>query len=145
MKEVRLRALLSEPTAFGSSLARETHFTEADWRNRIKLGFSVLALTGEEPIGVASGIVERKSGDYELAAMWVDPEHRSSGVATLLVDAVTVWARSATASALVLWVVVGNTRARRFYERVGFRATGDRANLPSHPDLCAQKMTMLLR
>ncbi|MBH0097535.1 hypothetical protein I6E68_00095 [Salinibacterium sp. NSLL150] len=49
------------------------------------------------------------------------------------------------ATTLALWVVVENQRARRFYERVGFRATGDYAKLPSHPELSEEKMTMVLR
>jgi RimJ/RimL family protein N-acetyltransferase len=39
------------------------------------------------------------------------------------------WARGKGVPRVVLWVVIGNTRAERFYERLGFRATGVTAKL----------------
>jgi len=55
--------------------------------------------------------------------LYVEPEHRGSGHATRLLDGLS--ARSAPwlegIVALALEVTPDNTRARRFYERIGFR------------------------
>lgn len=56
--------------------------------------------------------------------MWVDPAIRGSGAADDLVAAVIGWAASEHASIVRPDVVQHNTRARHFYERLGFRETG---------------------
>ena len=42
----------------------------------------------------------------------------------MLAGAVIGWARQGGCARVVLWVPADNARARRFYERQGFRATG---------------------
>ena len=59
-----------------------------------------------------------------LMAMWVHPMTRGSGGADQLVEAVIAWARSEGAKLVRLKVIQGNNRARGFYERMGFRPTG---------------------
>ena len=62
-----------------------------------------------------------------LMAMWVQPKNRGSGGADELVSAVVAWARSDGAKWVRLKVIQGNDRARYFYERMGFRPTGQEA------------------
>ena len=145
VRRIRLRALAQEPTAFGSSVERENLFDETAWRQRIEGGHWVVAWLGEEPVGLVAGIIDRGSGERELVGMWVEPEHRGTGVATMLVDAISTWAKRSASRTLILWVVVENLRARRFYERAGFYGTGDFAKLPSNPGLSEEKMSMLIR
>jgi ribosomal protein S18 acetylase RimI-like enzyme len=57
-------------------------------------------------------------------SMWVDPDCRGAGAADALVAAVLSWARVEGARAVRLSVIDDNARARRCYERNGFRATG---------------------
>jgi RimJ/RimL family protein N-acetyltransferase len=57
-------------------------------------------------------------------AMWVHPDLRGTGAADALVSSVKAWANEVGATQVRLNVVEGNTRARRCYERSGFRATG---------------------
>lgn len=59
-----------------------------------------------------------------LMAMWVHPTIRGSEGAAELVAAVVGWARSEGAKVVRLKVIQGNDRARRFYERMGFRSIG---------------------
>ena len=59
-----------------------------------------------------------------LVSMWVHPEHRGAGVGDTLVGAVKTWARDEGKAALWLHVDKADPRARRFYERNGFVATG---------------------
>jgi ribosomal protein S18 acetylase RimI-like enzyme len=44
-------------------------------------------------------------------------------------------AREDGAAAVRLFVVDGNDRTRRFYERLGFEPTGERQPLPSDPEV----------
>jgi hypothetical protein len=67
--------------------------------------------------------------------MWIHPDLRGSGLADRLAQSVLAWAREAGASRVLLHVDKRNLRARRFYERNGFRSTGreivrDRDGLP---------------
>ena len=66
----------------------------------------------------------------EIIGMWVRPDQRGTGAADLLIDAAQDWAFSEGAGSLALWVVDGNHRARRFYERHDYAYTGEEAPLP---------------
>jgi GNAT superfamily N-acetyltransferase len=49
--------------------------------------------------------------------------HRKSGIAQALMEASLVWARSRGVPRLMLWTATPNERARRLFERLGFRST----------------------
>jgi GNAT superfamily N-acetyltransferase len=125
LRRLRLEALRLEPCAFGSTYERELARTVEDWRRWMSPGVVFIL----EDQHVARGLVAaaRDPADtalVHLMAMWVQPEARSAGGADALVAAVVAWARSEGATAVRLDVVHDNLRARRFYERVGFTATG---------------------
>ncbi|TVZ81733.1 GNAT family N-acetyltransferase [Streptomyces sp. BK340] len=65
---------------------------------------------------------EVRTGDCELYALYLDPAHIGSGIGRALLAA-SVEQCSGYPS-MFLWVLKENTRARRFYERAGFRADG---------------------
>lgn len=144
-KEIRLRALADAPSAFASTLAREQRFDDDEWRRRVGANAWFLAWTEARVVGVAVGIDDPDAVDARhLVGMWVEPAHRGRGVADDLVAAVTAWAVEDGAVALALWVVDHNPRARRFYERLGFVATGERGPLPSDPDVTESRMIRAL-
>ncbi|GAA2310186.1 GNAT family N-acetyltransferase [Streptomyces caniferus] len=60
----------------------------------------------------------------ELLALYVSPVLIGTGVGRALLAAGTARARASGYLALYLWVVRGNTRALRFYERAGFVPDG---------------------
>jgi GNAT superfamily N-acetyltransferase len=142
VRKVRLRALEDSPEAFASTIARELALPSEEWQRRVGPGNWVLALHDDEPIGVAAGISEqnRPNSERHLVAMWVAPEWRGRGVAADLVEAVQGWSEAQGASTLTLWVAANNGRARRFYERMGFRPTGDRQPLPSNPRVDEERL-----
>lgn len=131
-QQVRLAALADAPEAFSSTLERERGFTEQRWRRRLETAATVLAWLDGHPVGTATGRAEDTAepysvaGAWQLVGMWVAPGARSSGVADLLVARIGEHAAQAGATALVLWVVETNTRARAFYRRSSFQATGAR-------------------
>ncbi|MCF3120510.1 GNAT family N-acetyltransferase [Streptomyces arenae] len=66
-------------------------------------------------------------GEAELYALYAHPEHYSTGVGRALVQECVARCAAAGHGRLRLWVVEGNTRARRFYDRAGFTPDGARA------------------
>ncbi|WP_235980439.1 GNAT family N-acetyltransferase [Streptomyces albidus (ex Kaewkla and Franco 2022)] len=60
----------------------------------------------------------------ELYALYVLPEHIGTGTGRALMSACLDRAAERGFTRLLLWVVRGNTRARRFYERAGFTFDG---------------------
>ncbi len=125
LRDLRIRALTDSPNDFGSTLERERNRTPEDWRRWLTEGSVYLAETGDGPIGLAAGVPnsEDPSTAY-LCAVWVQPAIRGSDAARNLISAVQGWARDTGFRELKLDVVEENGRARRAYERNGFRVTG---------------------
>jgi GNAT superfamily N-acetyltransferase len=61
----------------------------------------------------------------ELMAIYVDPAHVRTGVGRLLMGAARERLRLVGVAGALLWVLDGNLRARRFYERDGWRCDGN--------------------
>ncbi|MER5832464.1 GNAT family N-acetyltransferase [Streptomyces sp. NPDC002130] len=62
--------------------------------------------------------------DGELYALYVHPDQVGRGVGRALLAESVARCSAAGRGRLLLWVLKGNDRARRFYERAGFRADG---------------------
>ncbi|GAA4290359.1 GNAT family N-acetyltransferase [Mycobacterium paraffinicum] len=60
----------------------------------------------------------------ELMALYVDPAHQGAGVGSSLMAAARARLRQVGVPGAVLWALEGNTDARRFYERDGWRPDG---------------------
>ncbi|MFJ8858913.1 GNAT family N-acetyltransferase [Streptomyces sp. NPDC102451] len=60
----------------------------------------------------------------ELYALYAHPGHLGTGTGRALLAEVTTRARADGFAGMSLWVLKENTRARRFYERAGFRPDG---------------------
>ncbi|MGW0533300.1 N-acetyltransferase family protein [Streptomyces sp. NPDC003032] len=65
-------------------------------------------------------------GEAELYALYVHPAQYSTGVGRTLTQECLARCAAAGYTRLRLWVVEGNLRARRFYERAGFAPDGAR-------------------
>ncbi|MFC9606924.1 GNAT family N-acetyltransferase [Streptomyces niveus] len=63
-------------------------------------------------------------GAGELYALYVRPDHVSTGVGRTLLDTLLERGSANGHSPLLLWVLKENHRARRFYEKAGFRRDG---------------------
>ncbi|MBX5481199.1 MAG: GNAT family N-acetyltransferase [Myxococcaceae bacterium] len=125
LRRLRIEALTEAPEAFSSTLAREKARTEADWRRWLSPGITLLLEEAGVARGLVAGALDRDDAHIaHLMAMWIDPALRGSGTADLLVQAHFDWARSAGARVVRLGVIDTNARARRLYERHGFRVTG---------------------
>ncbi len=64
-------------------------------------------------------------GRGELYAIYVLPGHWNTGAGHALLDGVLSLAAGQEYNDVSLWVLEANARARRFYEKAGFRLTGE--------------------
>jgi GNAT superfamily N-acetyltransferase len=90
-----------------------------------------------EVVGFAQVVAGRDTPpvrDEELGTLYLRAAHHSSGLGQALLDAV-LGDRPAS-----LWVAEDNPRARRFYERNGFVADGERAVLESWEGIAEIRM-----
>lgn len=107
-----------------------------DWVDRytvgrmgLRLPSTQVAVDGSAIRGLATTGLSRDtelSNFGELRAIYVDPEHVCTGVGRLLMTAARERLRRVGVTAAVLWVLDGNARARRFYERDGWNFDGTR-------------------
>jgi ribosomal protein S18 acetylase RimI-like enzyme len=148
LRQLRLRALADAPDAFASTLDAEVAFPAETWRRRAEGGpASATFIAGQDGVDVGlAGVFAEPGppGRMHLISMWVDPRHRRQGVARALIDLVIGWAAERRASEVVLWVADQNDAARRLYDRLGFRPTGECQPLPSNPARSESRMRLPL-
>lgn len=142
VKAVRLAALADSPNAFGSTLAEEREYDEADWRAWCRDTATFLALQNGVPIGIAAGVGGTSRDERKLIAMWLHPGHRGAGASTALLAAVRNWASRDGATTLMLWVTRSNHAAASLYRRAGFSETGACKPLPSDPTFLEEQLAV---
>lgn len=146
IRDVRLRALLDAPDAFGSTYEEERARGESEWRSwvtgwRGAEQLTVLAMEEGVGLGLAVGVRwVRGDAVAHLYAMWVDPKHRRRGIGAALVEEVVGWAGGMGAALLELRVTESNADAVRLYERSGFVPTGERSPLRESSDVTTVTM-----
>jgi ribosomal protein S18 acetylase RimI-like enzyme len=124
-----------------------TRFTDQPWRHTLvaehqpapapdPAAAPVSVITGYASYGIERGVdgdpkpphADAASGSRppvaELYALYVAPDHWSTGTGRALMDQVLAEVRAARYPRIILWVLRDNYRARRFYERAGFRRRG---------------------
>ena len=102
--------------------------------------FAVVAWEGSEAVGMAQAMEGRADegrgapipGLAHVGMVFVVPERWSSGVGSLVLDAVLAEARRRGYVRAQLWTGVANHRARPFYERRGWTSTGEEAANDKH-------------
>jgi ribosomal protein S18 acetylase RimI-like enzyme len=146
-KEIRLRALLDSPIAFGSTYTSASQLSDADWLKRatdLSSDRSVGYLAMERGIacGVAAAFLDECDPlKAHLISMWVAPSYRRSGIGRLLIDAIDTWVRAQGAHTLLLAVTSSNNSAIEFYKRNGFSMTGNTEPYPNDPTLIEFQMS----
>ena len=111
--------------SFGAAGALGEWWAER-WRWEKDTHRLTVAVEGDTVIGFTYVGPTPAPGVSELYAIHVDPARVGTGVGRMLMaDALPYLGPRA-----VLWVLEGNTRARRFYERGGWRADGETRQAP---------------
>jgi RimJ/RimL family protein N-acetyltransferase len=96
---IRLKALQTDPLVFGSTYERESQFTEADWRERLRAKDSAVFMIfdGETPIGMTGVAVFREDSTNKTAILWgswLEPQFRGKGLSDLMYKARINWAKN---------------------------------------------------
>ncbi len=147
-RHLRLLAAEDAPTAFGKDKQALLETPPEDWEAVVSAGASgnLSAIFVAEADGGLIGCVSASSPALDpreqLGAMWVAPHHRGTGAAAKLASAAIDWLTSTGVSTIRLSVTEGNAPARRLYERLGFRTTGEQEPLDSDPRLNVEYMAL---
>jgi ribosomal protein S18 acetylase RimI-like enzyme len=143
MRALRLEMLADTPLAFLETIADAAARPHAQFTQRIASTSTgsrtaqFVADPGAGPfVGHAGGTVTPDDPSLTVIfAVYVTPTWRGRGLVAALIDEVAAWSRAAGRPELLLEVVVGNDRAVRAYERIGFVDTGVRVPHPTIPVL----------
>lgn len=153
LRAVRLAALADAPGDSTTTLARAEAHSVDHWETAAAANASgplqatflaeAEADGVDEPVGMV-GAYANRDGVVNVVGLWAAPGHRDVGVAPALLDAVGRWGRANQAHRLRIWVVERNEFAQRFYESVGFAATGEVMPYEPQPKLRQVEMTAAL-
>lgn len=95
---------------------------------------SVVALVQQAGDTAPGGAVVAEPSGY-VAAVYLAPAHRGRGLLDDLLAAATEWLRERGMTQVRLFVHAENPRARRAYEKAGFRPTGVQITAVNGPEL----------
>ncbi|MET7960769.1 GNAT family N-acetyltransferase [Micromonospora zamorensis] len=142
MRALRLEMLADAPLAFLETLADAAARPHNEFAARVAYtsagpnNAQFVADPGGRLVGHAGGTVTPdEPGLTVIYAVYVTPTWRGSGLLGDLIDEVAEWSRACGRPELLLEVVVGNDRAYRAYQRLGFKDTGVRVPHPTIPAL----------
>jgi L-amino acid N-acyltransferase YncA len=146
LRTVRLRALRESPSAFASSHELEATRSEHEWRATFVDGTWVVARTPHGIVGLAR-TTQADAGPAQryVESVWVDPGFRQRGITRQLLDALIERERRMEVRELLLWVIDGNDTARRIYEHLEFRSTGERHLLNDRSGRFEERLALRLQ
>ncbi|MGB7876456.1 MAG: GNAT family N-acetyltransferase [Anaerolineales bacterium] len=126
-KQIRLRALKEAPYAFSSTYESALQRSEESWREQAENSAqgsdraTFIAFSDDAPVGIAALYrVENQTNVGAMLQVWVAPEHRGTGVARDLIDAIFEWAGENNFRMILSRIRDGNIRAQKFYTKYGF-------------------------
>jgi ribosomal-protein-alanine N-acetyltransferase len=128
--EVRLEPL-TEPLLDGvlriENSAYAHPWTRGNFADSLKSGYQMLALMGGDTL-IGYFVAMEGVQEVHLLNITVAPTFQGQGYGVLMLDALTLWARSRHAECLWLEVRVSNARAMQVYQRYGYVRVGERKN-----------------
>jgi ribosomal protein S18 acetylase RimI-like enzyme len=140
LRDIRLQALNTDPTAFLASHEAEAAFAEQRWRQEFTRGewhvmVAVRRFRRRRYVGLVgvTRLPEMSSQECYLEYLWVAPRVRRRRVASMLLRTVLDRLSEAGVHTVWLYILDGNEPARRLYQRVGFLSTNDVQPLPGNP------------
>jgi ribosomal protein S18 acetylase RimI-like enzyme len=125
-RDLRLAALKSDPSAYGSSFEEEKTLAESEWRRRIQS--TLFALSDDRPIGMIVYVLNKRLKTKHIAEIYgfyVNADHRGEGVGTRLLEhALSLIRRNKRIVKVKLAVNPEQRVAVRMYKKAGFVVTG---------------------
>jgi GNAT superfamily N-acetyltransferase len=154
LRDVRLRALRSDPTSFTEVLADVEHDPDVEW---VQWAAEVSATDSDSAVflafgadrtialGMAGGFLRGEPyNDARVFGVWLDPVVRGSGISRLLVEEVIAWARTRGRPRLALCVMETSAAAIALYRSVGFDDDGCAAPSSVHDGASELAMVLVL-
>ena len=142
LRDIRLRALIDSPHAFGGTFENESAFDEDRWR----LQFQKLTYVISSFDGVDAGMmsVENLEGDFGatcwIGGCWSDPDFRGVGLMRAMFGFLDKQAESRDWSVQGLGVWTDNNAAIAAYEKLGFVEMGGPQASTRQPGKFYQRM-----
>ncbi len=144
LRDLRLRALATDPDAFGDTYERAVRDDAAAWRARADRPDGATFVAVDEDgafVGMASGGPAPSRPDAgAVYGMWVAPEARGQGLGAALLTAVEAWARAAGYELIGLGVTTSNDPAIRLYLASGYADLGEQYPLRDGSELMIRLM-----
>ena len=142
--QLRREMLADAPDWFWTTLADVQAWTEADWRAQLtghprthyhaQLGDTPVGALGIDWVGYTEDLA-LDADSVNIVAVYVRPAYRGGGVLPALLARADAEMRRAGRHRQLLETPEDNLRARRAYERLGFRETGRRMPDPRREGL----------
>lgn len=129
LRDVRLRALRTDPTVFGANYAVETEKTESQWRDWLAHPHPAIFVLfdGDNPIGMTGVTLDWDDPTGRTAYLWgswLAPEYRGKGLSKLIYQARLDWAKARTEiSSVVVSHRASNLSSKFANQAFGFRHT----------------------
>ena len=102
-------------------------WTRGNFADSLKSGYQMQALMGGDTL-IGYFVAMEGVQEVHLLNITVAPSFQGQGYGVLMLDALTLWARSRHAECLWLEVRVSNARAMQVYQRYGYVRVGERKN-----------------
>ena len=127
---MRLKALQSDPSAFGSHYEKESAMTEAEWRSWLQPdndAATFVLYENDVPIGITGIGVDRDDPTKRRAVLWgswLEPRVRGKGLSNLMYAERIAWAKQhPTVETIVVSHRASNGASKRAILKHGFVRT----------------------
>lgn len=125
-KSIRLKAVESDPQAFGCTLKEELMRSDAEWKHFLNNMW--FAITEDNKLVSMIGLLQ-DTGDKNkhraaLISFWVDPTYRGHEIGKKLIETIQKIAYEKNISKLYLQVTTTQSAAIKLYTLFGFEAIG---------------------
>ncbi|MDF9620238.1 GNAT family N-acetyltransferase [Pseudomonas entomophila] len=150
-RDLRLKALLDTPDAFGSTYASESLRSDQAWQARVESALTsgrdrlLIALLDRVPCGLVwCRLSATEPVTADLYQMWVAPEARGQGAGRALLRVALDWSRDHQVHEVRLGVTVADSPAMGLYRANGFYPSGAPEPLREDSELQVQGMCLTL-
>jgi len=146
LRDIRLAALIADPTVFLSSHETESAYLEPRWRREFSRGEWYVMCENDQDAGLVGATrgPDLPLHECDLEFLWVAPDSRRAGGATMLLRWVLDRLRDSGVRIVWLWILDGNDPAMYLYEQFGFQSTNHRQPLPKQPGRYEERMRLRL-
>ena len=146
LRDIRLTALRESPKSFLSTYDKERKFSNARWRAEFDRGEWYVGFRDDRAASLLGVTREPETPPHQcyLEYVWVSPECRRSGVASLMLNAVLDQLQATNVQTAFLWVLDGNDVAVHLYKRLGFVSSNLRQPLADFPGRSEERMEIRL-